>query len=168
MKDNPVPPAAKNYFVRIGEQESGPFSETQLRHMWLAGALTGGDRYVEEGSQNWRPLSGLREKLEHTARIEARKIEMAAEPLTLGNMIAFGILAFFVPLVGFIAGPIWMRQPGKKRDQGINLIAAAVVGAFCYFGFSIFIDVDEDRRRQEMELRKMHLETQQLMNQLRP
>jgi uncharacterized protein DUF4339 len=125
-----------DYFVLIDEKERGPYTEVQLRSMWLAGSLTGEMPYRQADSQQWSPLSDMRYQLESAAKIQesaakiqAERIAKTVQPETRGSMVVYVLLAFLLPIVGLIIGIVLLPQPGKK-PQGVLLIILSGVGFY--------------------------------------
>lgn len=48
-----------NYFIHADDEQKGPYTETQLKAMWLNGLLTASTLYWCEGMAEWRPVAEL-------------------------------------------------------------------------------------------------------------
>lgn len=55
------------YFLLQEQVRKGPFTISQLRSMWNAGAITSETPYWQEGFDDWRPLAAIIDDLEPSA-----------------------------------------------------------------------------------------------------
>lgn len=125
------------FFLYINEQQTGPFTLAQLQHMWRIGQINGKTLYWQHGYDEWIPLSTLSDCLEptrHTRSIAYAGLSGARSTSTSENPPSFGTVVFFTllfPIVGLVAGIIWLCEP-RYRGSGGAILAISFVLMFIY------------------------------------
>jgi hypothetical protein len=76
-------------YIRVGDEERGPYVLQQVNAMWLAGQLTADTIYWFEGMEEWRPLAELMAMEEDTPEVEEDELpaEIFVEHAGTGRVI---------------------------------------------------------------------------------
>ena len=105
------------YFVIIKDETAGPYTMTQLKSMWLTGALSLQTPFMQEGTDQWEPMETMVDLLEHNAAsIQPgpgsdsktppvkfpKSIEISDINMRFGSMVAFMIKSTIASIPAFI------------------------------------------------------------------
>ena len=76
-------------YIRVGEEERGPYVLQQVNAMWLGGQLTADTLYWLEGMEEWRPLAEFMAAQEDAPEVEDEELpaEIFVEHAGTGRMI---------------------------------------------------------------------------------
>jgi hypothetical protein len=130
-----IAPSETFYHLRLGQQETGPFTLGQLRSMWQSGAITADTAYRFDPSSDWQPLIQLRRVLEPAPTSAAPR--SVPPPLTQPTQslvlpIVALILAFIpgICIAGVICAHIALARRRTSNDSTARIIAiiALVIG----------------------------------------
>lgn len=101
--NNPI-----KYYVKIGEEQRGPFTLEQLQGMWRAGAVTMETNYWVEGFDEWMPLETILELLQPSPQQHRSHTSYPAstlrKPKSRGVYIILGLLFGCLGIHNFYAG----------------------------------------------------------------
>lgn len=126
------------YHLLDGGKQSGPFTLSQLKSMWQAGKITVAARYSYDGMDGWRELLDIVPILEretqprvaavpgatqHRAEPRIAESPQSANPESFDRIVVWTI---FLPIVGLIAGLVWLCNP-RYRGAGAAMIVVAIV-----------------------------------------
>lgn len=121
------------YILDAQQQQSGPFTLSQLQGMWRVSNVTAKTLYWQQGFDEWIPLSTMSEALEPPRTATPHFRVATAQPHS-SNPPSFGTIVFFtilLPIVGLVAGIIWLCNP-RHRGAGGAIIAIAFTLMFIY------------------------------------
>lgn len=125
------------YFLYLNNEQSGPFTIAQLQHMWRVGQITAKTLYWQQGFDEWIPLSTIADSLEpprQTRSISYADLSWARSSSASDNPPSFGVVVLctvFLPIVGLVAGIIWLCEP-RHRGSGGAILAISFVLMFIY------------------------------------
>lgn len=124
-----------DFFIKAKGEESGPYTELQLRSMWNSGMLTSDTLFREANSENWEPLASLLESVrndaDRTVSLEAKRqattTSLAVWSLVLGTIsILGGVILTGIPAI--ICGRRALKDISASggRLEGVGLATGGI------------------------------------------
>lgn len=123
------------YYLMMGEETRGPYTEKQLQAMWLTGSLTLHNSVMIEGDSEWDTLSSYIDTLEMEAKHvpalpqvwqngqSSREVEVTDVNMRFWSMVVFMIKWAFASIPAFIVLALVFFSIGM-----IFIIMAAALG----------------------------------------
>lgn len=121
------------YRIWKDQQESGPFTMSQLRSMWASGALTAENYFWTEGQTEWQPITALLTELEPIPSEPAPSQQQASLQIVelQSQMKSPGVaalLALFIPFFGAGYGSAAAMVVCLLGAIGTSIAVAAAAG----------------------------------------
>jgi hypothetical protein len=118
------------FYIDIGGETKGPYTQGQLQAMWKAGTITGNTLYCREGFKEWVPLRTMVRELEPPPPVQAPpapqvvRVQVEKKPSGVGKALGIGclaILAFFVlmAIIGALSGAGGGGSSGDSPSDGL-------------------------------------------------
>jgi hypothetical protein len=118
------------YLLWINDQQAGPFSMTQLKSMWLNGAITAATLYWREEIQEWCSLGPMVENAIKSEQFSQSKTAALSVPEAKGwstsEYVILVICTLIIPIVGLLVGFIGVFNPAK-RQRAANLMGLGLL-----------------------------------------
>ncbi len=129
-------------YLWLNDQQTGPYTLTQLRGMWVTGAITGAVLYWQEGMEEWTPLSKIAPLLEQApapAPVAVRQVDPFAQYHTPiqgkkdGNLTPTGLVGILLGAVLILMGIVLLSQARNQAEQQTYL-GMLMLGVFFAVG----------------------------------
>ena len=115
-----------NYYISLNNQVAGPYTEVQMRSMWLNGTITSETPIRDSKDSNWKPAEKIQRTLEpDLSGIQIFVIFVCVAGVIIGTISAFlGLvpLLFSKVILELLTG--WIQILG-----GIGMAIACIIGA---------------------------------------
>lgn len=108
------------YWLEREGNVRGPYSFEILILMWSRKELRLTDRLCKHGAETWTEVARIAKSLERAERSQRRKSDNPA------SFDVVFILTILLPIVGLIAGIVWLTNP-RYRGSGGAILTIAVV-----------------------------------------
>lgn len=115
------------YWLEREGNVRGPYSFSILILMWSRKELRLTDRLCKHGTETWTEVARIAESFERAERSHPEG--QGANPPSFGLVF---VLTILFPIVGIVAGIIWLTKP-QYRGAGGAILAIAVVVAGLYY-----------------------------------
>ena len=124
-----LPPitATTHCHVFYSGQQHGPYMPQQIQTMWGAGTLTADTSVFPAGYPDWMPISDF------LTRLQPRNApsEDNSQTKNPDSFAVIVVLTVLLPIVGLVAGIIWLCDP-KQRSAGGSILAIALILMLIY------------------------------------
>lgn len=116
------------YILWINDTQSGPFTMTQLKSMWLDGRITSATLFWREDSQDWSGLgSVVEDAIASEKRPPSSQVAHQEKGWTTVDFVILVVCTLLIPIAGLIVGFVGVFNPAK-RQRAATLMGLGLLG----------------------------------------